>query len=181
MADLIRLEIVTPTGMAYSQDVTELEAPTVTGEVGILPGHIPMLFAVKAGLVTAHPPSAGGGQGDAVRFAIAHGVLEVVKDKATILTESFIRKEDVNLVTAQARIKEVDRDLEAWGGDPRDPKRLALIEEEQWLGIQIELAGQQLEVLVLNEDTRFTQVDQPIVEGDDPVPENDPTREQPPS
>lgn len=176
MADLIKLEIVTPTGMAYSQDVTELEAPTVTGEVGVLPGHIPMLFAVKAGLVTAHPP-----QGEPVRFAIAHGVLEVVKDKATILTENFVRKEDVDLVTSQARLKVVDRELEAWGGDPRDPKRLALIEEEQWLAIQVELAGQQLEVLVLNEDTRFTQVDQPIVEGDDPVPENDPTRDQPPA
>lgn len=176
MADLIKLEIVTPAGMAYSQDVTELEAPTVTGEVGVLPGHIPMLFALKAGLVTAHPA-----QGEALRFAIAHGVLEVVKDKATVLTENFVRKEDVNLVTTQARIKEVDRELEAWAGDPRDPKRLALIEEEQWLAIQIELAGQSLDVLVLNEDTRFTQVDQPIAEGDDPPPDDDPTRSQPPA
>ena len=51
MADSIRLEIVTPRGRALTADVDEVTAPGVEGEFGILPGHLPILAALRTGIV----------------------------------------------------------------------------------------------------------------------------------
>ena len=42
MAESIKLEIVTPTGVEFSRDVLDVSAPTVDGEIGVLPGHLPL-------------------------------------------------------------------------------------------------------------------------------------------
>ena len=50
--DTLLLEIVTPTGVALSEHVTDVTAPSIAGEFGVLPGHLPLL----AGLRTAEAP-----------------------------------------------------------------------------------------------------------------------------
>ena len=52
MADTIHLEIVTPDGPKLTADVTEFTAPSVAGEIGVLPGHVPLLTALATGIVT---------------------------------------------------------------------------------------------------------------------------------
>lgn len=140
MADAIKLEIVTPTGVALSREVVEVEAPTLDGSVGVLPGHLPLLAAVRTGMVHLKP--AGGSAGDEpLHFAVAHGIFEVANDKALLLAERFARKEDVDVVAVRARFKEVGEEIQAWQGELTDPKRIELIEEEQWLAAQLELIG----------------------------------------
>ena len=139
MADVLRLSIVTPTGIAFDRDVVEVDAPTMTGEVGVLPGHVPTLFAIRTGIVTSRP--AGGGDTEPYRFAVAHGVLEVTQEKAVLLCERLAKKEDVDVVRTRARFKEVDDELVAWQGELDDPRRQELIEEEQWLAASLELIG----------------------------------------
>ncbi|MCK6590794.1 MAG: ATP synthase F1 subunit epsilon, partial [Polyangiaceae bacterium] len=51
-AETILLEIVTPTGVALKERVNEVTAPSVAGEFGVLPGHLPLLAALRTGLVT---------------------------------------------------------------------------------------------------------------------------------
>ncbi|MBK6516976.1 MAG: ATP synthase F1 subunit epsilon [Polyangiaceae bacterium] len=162
MADLIRLEIVTPTGVAYSRDVAEVDIPTLTGEVGVLPGHVPTLFAIRIGIVTARPL---GGSDEPARFAVAHGVLEVTQDKAILLAERFARKEDIDVVATRARFKEVDDEVVSWTGELDDPKRNELIEEEQWLATALELIGDPPPP-AMRELTRFQakEVDEVIIE-----------------
>ena len=46
MADTIHLEIVTPDGLKLAADVSEFTAPSVNGEFGVLPGHVPLLTAL---------------------------------------------------------------------------------------------------------------------------------------
>jgi F-type H+-transporting ATPase subunit epsilon len=138
MADAIKLEIVTPTGVEFSRDVLDVSAPTVDGEIGVLPGHLPLLAAVRTGVATVRPV---GGDKDALRFAVFHGVFEIAGEKALLLTEKFKRKEDVDVVGVRARFKEVGEELLAWSGDLDAEPRVALIEEEQWLAAQLELIG----------------------------------------
>ena len=47
MADKIELEIVTPKGRALAESVDEVTAPSVQGEFGVLPGHLPMVAALR--------------------------------------------------------------------------------------------------------------------------------------
>ena len=46
------LEIVTPRGRALAASVDEVTAPSVNGEFGVLPGHLPLLAALRTGMVT---------------------------------------------------------------------------------------------------------------------------------
>ena len=148
MAETILLEIVTPTGVALREQVSDVTAPSVAGEFGVLPGHLPLLAALRTGLVTYHK------DGEEHRIAVHHGFVEVVNDTALLLTERFLRKPDVDVVRVRRRLKEVDLELDHWQGDLTDPRRRELIEEEQWLATQLELIGDPPPPMV-REDTRF--------------------------
>jgi F-type H+-transporting ATPase subunit epsilon len=139
MSDSILLEIVTPTGVALRKQVADVTAPSVAGEFGVMPGHVPLLAALRTGIVTYHE------SGKEHRHAVAHGFVEVIGDKALLLTERFINKDDVDVVKVRLRLKEVDM---------TDPKRKQLIEEEQWLATQLDLIGDP-PLPVVREDTRF--------------------------
>jgi F-type H+-transporting ATPase subunit epsilon len=148
MADQILLEIVTPTGVALRDQVSEVTAPSVAGEFGVLPGHLPLLAALRTGIVSYRR------DGQETRLAVAHGFVEVVNDKALLITEKFTRKDDVDVVRVRLRLKEVDEQLDHWQGDLTSPQRRELIEEEQWLAAQLELIGDAPPATV-REDTRF--------------------------
>jgi F-type H+-transporting ATPase subunit epsilon len=149
-AETILLEIVTPTGVALREHVTEMTAPSVAGEFGVLPGHLPVLAALRTGLVSYRKDGQEG------HIAVHHGFAEVVHDVALLLTERFMKKDDVDVVRVRLRLKEVDAELDHWQGDLTDPRRRELIEEEQWLAAQLELVGDP-PVPTVREDTRFLQ------------------------
>jgi len=48
----IRLEVVTPEGLALNADVDEFTSPSVQGQFGVLPGHLPLLAALRTGVVS---------------------------------------------------------------------------------------------------------------------------------
>ena len=149
-AETILLEIVTPTGVALRDHVSELTAPSVAGEFGVLPGHLPVLAALRTGLVSYRKDGIEG------HLAVHHGFIEVAHDVALLLTERFIKKADVDVVRVRLRLKEVDAELDPWQGELTDPRRRELIEEEQWLAAQLELIGDAPPPTV-REDTRFLQ------------------------
>lgn len=131
----LQLEIVTPKGVVLSERVDEVVTPSVGGEFGVLPGHLPILAALHTGLVHYR-------EGDTLTdVAVGPGFVEVVKDKALLLTDRFMLKDDVDVLDVREQLKKVDQQLDEWEGDLRDPERLALIEQEQWLAVQLELYG----------------------------------------
>lgn len=147
-AEQILLEIVTPTGVALREKVNEVTAPSISGEFGVLPGHLPLLAALRTGIVTYKR------DGQESRIAVDQGFVEVVNDVALLITEKFARKDDVDVVRVRLRLKEVDEQLDHWQGDLTAPERRGLIEEEQWLAAQLELIGDAPPPTV-REDTRY--------------------------
>ena len=150
MAEQIQLEIVTPTGVALRTAVSEVTVPSVAGEFGVLPGHVPVLAALRAGTVGYKE---GGGDH---KVAVGPGFVEIANDKANLITEKFARKEDIDVVQTRARLKEIGDELAGWQGDLVDPRRAELIEEEQWLGSLLELYGDPPQP-TMREDTRYVQ------------------------
>lgn len=135
MAGEITLEIVTPEGPALSQSVSEFTAPSVEGEFGVLPGHRPLLAALKTGVVKL-----GSGK-DELRVAVGPGFVEVFEDKAVVLTSSFCKKEDVDPVKVRLELKEVDEQLDHYEGDPNSAEYIELVGRELWAAAQLELYG----------------------------------------
>ncbi len=146
--ETILLEIVTPTGVALRERVAEMTAPSVAGEFGVLPGHLPVLAALRTGLVAYKK------DGKDLRVAVHHGFVEVSNDVALLLTERFVKKDDVDVVRVRLRLKEVDGELDPSQGELTDPRRRELLEEEQGLAAQLELIGDAPPPTV-REDTRF--------------------------
>ncbi|MEM6786723.1 MAG: ATP synthase F1 subunit epsilon [Myxococcota bacterium] len=134
MADL-HLEVITPEGVKLDERVDEVVAPSVNGEFGVLPGHLPMLAALNIGLL--HYAR----EGKTTDVAVGTGFAEVLGDKTLILTDRFITRDEVDVLPVRARLRDVDEELERWDGAPDDPRRLELVEEEQWLATQLELYG----------------------------------------
>ena len=69
-ADKIDLEIVTPKGKALVVSVDEVTAPSVQGEFGVLPGHLPVVAAIRTGIVTYRTGS------ESKRVAVGPGFAE---------------------------------------------------------------------------------------------------------
>ncbi len=135
MADTIHLEIVTPDGLKLAADVSEFTATSVDGEFGVLPGHVPLLTALAIGTVTYQV----GAEKHVV--AVGRGFAEVAADKATLITDRFIKKEDIDPVVVRLDLKAADEALDAFDGDLQGPEYTDLLARELWAAAELEVYG----------------------------------------
>src|SRR5205814_982950 len=73
-----------------------VKVPAKNGELGILPGHAPLITELAVGEI-AYRPAANGGM---KRLAVAWGFAEVLPDRVTILAETAERAEDIDVARA---------------------------------------------------------------------------------
>jgi F-type H+-transporting ATPase subunit epsilon len=135
MADSIALEIVTPDGIKLSETVSELTAPSVEGEFGVLPSHRPMLAALTTGIVTYLK------NGEKVAVAVGPGFAEIADDKALLLTDRFITKDKIDPVLVRKELKDADEALDRFDGDPKSREYGELVARELWAAVQLDLYG----------------------------------------
>jgi len=78
----LSVRVVSPQKVVFEGEASALVAPAWNGQVGVLPGHAPMLSLLGAGELSVDRP--GGGSDT---FHVAGGVLKVERDTVTLLTE----------------------------------------------------------------------------------------------
>jgi F-type H+-transporting ATPase subunit epsilon len=150
MADKIQLDIVTPRGRALTAAVDEVTAPSVAGEFGVLPGHLPLLAALRTGIVSYRQG------GETKRVAVGPGFAEAGPDRLVMLTDEYAERESIDPVVVRRDLAEVQREIQKIEGIPlvaADAKaddegaieargrREALVARENWLAAQLELYG----------------------------------------
>lgn len=150
MVDKIQLEIVTPRGRVLDVAVDEVTAPSVEGEFGVMPGHLPLLAALRTGLVSYRQGS------ETVRCAVGPGFAEAGPDKLVILTDDYAERSQIDPVVVRKELAEVEQALsqtesvpvvasDAKGGEPAEiearAEREVLILRENWLAAKLELYG----------------------------------------
>lgn len=91
----IKLKIVTPEKVLYEGMVESVSFPTTEGEITVLPHHIPIISAVKAGELKMKV------NGKEEFFHITRGVLEVDGQMITLLTDAAERSEAIDEKRAQ--------------------------------------------------------------------------------
>ena len=89
------LKIITPDRMFYENPVKMVEFNTVEGEIGVLPGHIPMTVIIKPGVLTITEEE---GRKEAALHA---GFAEILQDQITILAEIIEWPEEIDEARAQ--------------------------------------------------------------------------------
>ena len=95
MPDTFQLEIVTPQSQLLRETVVEVTLPGAEGQLGILPGHAPLITELAVGEITFR--SGSGEQ----HLAVAWGFAEVLPDKVTILAESAERPQEIDVERAR--------------------------------------------------------------------------------
>lgn len=105
------LRIITPDRLFYEGAVRMVEFDTIEGEVGILPGHIPMTLIVKPGILTIT-------EEEGKKTAALHaGFAEVLQDKVTILAEIIEWPEEIDGERAQGAKERAEERLRTKGED----------------------------------------------------------------
>ncbi|MDO7906527.1 F0F1 ATP synthase subunit epsilon [Paenibacillus sp. JX-17] len=90
------LEIVTPERLVYSEQVNGIVVRGLEGDLGILPGHIPMVTPLRIAPVFVKTGS------QRLPVAVNGGFVEVRKDKVVILAESAEFPQDIDVERARA-------------------------------------------------------------------------------
>lgn len=90
----IKVNVVTPDGPVYESDVEMVSTKAQSGELGILPGHIPMVAPLAIGVVRLKKD----GKTDLV--AVSGGFIEVRPDQVTILAQSAEKSSDIDVERA---------------------------------------------------------------------------------
>ena len=109
MAEMLTLEVATPLGLALRTDAEAVAAPSVHGEFGVLPGHLPVLAALKPGVIKYR---AGGKEHVA---AVSAGFVEAGPDKVLLLTDQFVQPKDIDAAAVQKELAEAETSLAALG------------------------------------------------------------------
>src|SRR5687767_13017409 len=102
----LTLEIVTPDARVYSDTIDSVVIPTIEGEVGILPGHIPLLTQVANGELRVMKGA------EIVLLAVSGGFAEIEDDKVHVLAEHAISEEKIDERAVEQALKRAEKELE---------------------------------------------------------------------
>jgi len=87
----IQVDIVSAEGEIFSGEAEMVIAPAKMGEVGITPGHAPLLTELRPGELRVQVPDS-----DELYFYVTGGILEVQPHLVTVLADSALRGEQLN-------------------------------------------------------------------------------------
>lgn len=95
MADTLRLEIVTPDGTVFSEDVVMVTLPCIEGQLGIYPLHVPLITQVVPGEIIAHK------RGQDMYLAVGEGLVDVASDRVAIVTDMAVAADHIDEAKAE--------------------------------------------------------------------------------
>ena len=103
----LTLEIVTPEARVYSDTIDTVVLPTVQGEIGILPGHIPLLTRVAHGELRVTKGN------QTHHLAVGDGFAEVDGDRVQVLAESAIEESKIDEQAVEDAMRRAEEALRA--------------------------------------------------------------------
>ena len=95
MADTLKLEIVTPRGTVYSDNVEMITLPGVTGQIGVYPQHVPLITQMVPGEMIVRK------DGSDQFIATGEGLIEVTARRVAILTDLAIPADRIDEAKAE--------------------------------------------------------------------------------
>jgi len=106
------LEVVTPEREVVRESVAEVQLPGLSGYLGILPGHTPLLTELGIGPLIYKKGSESG------FIAVIGGFAEVLPERVTVLAEAAERSEEIDAGRARADLIEAEKNLTTGAADP---------------------------------------------------------------
>jgi F-type H+-transporting ATPase subunit epsilon len=120
------VEILTPEGEVFSDEVEMISTRTTVGEIGILANHAPLLGMLEPTELRVYVS-----EGEVLRFAQSEGYMQVGNNHAMLLVQDIQKPDELDTGVLRERLTEAERELEA-AGDDTERRRVALRERKRW-------------------------------------------------
>ena len=134
-SSFLAVNLVTPKGVVAHTDTDSVQAPGELGEFELLPGHVPMLTALKPGVLTV-------GSKQRARYAVSTGYLRIDPQGAVeILVEQAQPATEVDSEAARSDLKTAEAELAKWGDKAQDGDYQNLVARAGWARAQIDAAS----------------------------------------
>jgi len=133
MADKIQLEVVTPERRVLADPVDMVTVPGLGGELGILPGHTPLISQLQTGVLTYVA------DGKSSQLHVSGGFVEVRDDHVSVLAEVAERPDEIDAARAKQSRDQLEKQLNAWSGS-EDELAIAKTEFERSV-VRMQLAS----------------------------------------
>jgi F-type H+-transporting ATPase subunit epsilon len=114
MADKIQLEVVTPERRVLAEPVDMVTVPGLGGELGILPGHTPLISQLQTGVLTYVA------EGKSSQLHVSGGFVEVRDDHVSVLAEVAERPDEIDAARARLSRDQLEKQINAWSGSEDD-------------------------------------------------------------
>jgi F-type H+-transporting ATPase subunit epsilon len=109
LPESIQLIVVTPERQLLRESVVEVTVPGLDGQLGILPGHAPLMTELGIGELSYRISTSS----QPVVLAVISGFAEVLPDRVTVLAETAERAEEIDLARAEAAKARAEKRLAA--------------------------------------------------------------------
>ena len=114
MADQLQLEVVTPERRVLAESVNAVTVPGRGGEMGILPGHAPMISELQTGVLSYNE------DGTIFQLHVSGGFVEVNDDRVAVLAEIAEKPEEIDAARARRAREHTEKQLSSWRGTEED-------------------------------------------------------------
>lgn len=131
MAQQLQLEVVTPERRVLAEPVDMVTLPGLSGELGILPGHTPLISQLKTGVLSYSK------DGRSSQLHVSGGFLEVRDDHVSVLAEIAERPEEIDAARARLAREHVEKQLNSWSGTEEDFEKARVKLERSMVRLQL--------------------------------------------
>ena len=114
MAEKIQLEVVTPERRVLAEPADMVTVPGLGGELGILPGHTPLISQLQTGVLTYVQ------DGKSFPLHVSGGFVEVRDDHVAVLAEVAERPDEIDTARAKVSREKLEKQLNAWSGSEEE-------------------------------------------------------------
>jgi F-type H+-transporting ATPase subunit epsilon len=115
------LELVSPEKLLLSRPVEMAIIPAAEGDMGVLPGHSPMIVALKGGVIEVRE---GGKQPE--RLFVAGGFAEITPTRMTVLADEATPVAELSRAQAEARLRDAQAEYQAATTDTPEVREKAM-------------------------------------------------------
>src|SRR3954464_14992298 len=101
------VEVLTPEGQVFSDEVEMVSTRTTTGSIGLLAKHAPLMAILEPTELRLYKSDS-----DVVTFAQGEGYLQVVENSALVLVEEAIAPDDIDRSSIESKLNDAEQSLE---------------------------------------------------------------------
>lgn len=116
------LELVSPERLLLSRQVDMATIPAIEGEMGVLPGHSPMMVALRGGVIRVRENGA-----ETEKLFVAGGFAEVTPERCTVLADEATPLAGLSRAEAEQRLKDAEAALATVTAEDAPEKRDAAL------------------------------------------------------